>query len=509
VGILVAAFVCSGGARGAEPKPVRAFDFKDVIFYNEDDSHRFVLDPAGQMKPERLDMLVDELAGSKVGVMLICCNAKKTAFQSQSWESHCKGFDPAKGYDQPYFRGGKENASFLKWARNQRLMFDLGVDPVGRMVARCREKGIKPWVSMRMNDVHDAPTMASALHSKFWLEHPEYWRFPKRFKAWLDRCLDYGQKPVRDYAMGLVEEVLDRYDIDGFELDWNRFPAHFREGEEDAKAKELTAWIADVRRVVSRAEKKWAHPIALAARVPAQPKIALEMGLDAVTWAKAGHIDHLIVAPFWTTADFDIPVEKWVALLDGTGVGVTAGLEIRIQPYPGAKTLANTAERRRGAAMGALARGSQGIYLFNYFDVGGKMPFLLNEMHSTEALRSKDRSYVVTFVDISSSRTRIPPALPKKLGPGESAQFDIFVGPKPINARGEVSLILAGDGGQAPDGVRVEINSRATAVVDGSSVFRFDGYSFVDGSNEVTVRNEGTSGIAVQSVELSVRFDTK
>ena len=46
------------------------------ILYNEDDSNRFVRDPAGKMKPERLDKLVDELADSQVTIMLICCCAK-------------------------------------------------------------------------------------------------------------------------------------------------------------------------------------------------------------------------------------------------------------------------------------------------------------------------------------------------------------------------------------------------------------------------------------------------
>ena len=101
-----------------------------------------------------------------------------------------------------------------------------------RMIDRCRTKGISPWVSIRMNDVHDAPWIKSPLHSQFWMEHPEYWRFPDRIGAWNDRCLNYGLKPVRDHAMALIREVCDRFDIDGLELDWNRFPLHFREGEE-------------------------------------------------------------------------------------------------------------------------------------------------------------------------------------------------------------------------------------------------------------------------------------
>src|SRR3990170_268412 len=66
------------------------------ILYNEDDSHRFVVDPPGAMKPERLDQLVDELADSQVTVMLICCNAKNTGYASKVWDVHCRGFDPAK-----------------------------------------------------------------------------------------------------------------------------------------------------------------------------------------------------------------------------------------------------------------------------------------------------------------------------------------------------------------------------------------------------------------------------
>jgi len=59
--------------------------------------------------------------------------------------------------------------------------------------------------------------------------------------------------------MALIREVCDRYDMDGLELDWNRFPQHLREGEETEKAKELTQWMAEVREVVKAAERKWKH----------------------------------------------------------------------------------------------------------------------------------------------------------------------------------------------------------------------------------------------------------
>jgi hypothetical protein len=372
------------------------------------------------------------------------------------------------------------------------------------MIDRCRMREISPWVSIRMNDVHDAHLLRSPLHSRLWLEHHELWRYPDRFQSWTDRCFDYGQKPVRDNMMALVREVCDRYDFEGLELDWNRFPAHFREGKEIEGGKLLCEWMAEVRQVVLAAEKKRKHPIWLVPRVPARPEVAMGMGLDAATWAQRGLIDHLIVAPFWETTDFDIPVERWQEVLKGTGVGVTAGLEIRVQPMRGGPTLTNTAERRRGAAMAALARGSQGIYLFNYFDAGSQMPFLLNEIHSVESLAPKDRSYVVTFTDISIPGKPISAALPRKLLRGESAEFRLYIGPKPApTARAEVHLTLAAETPLDRPAARVELNGHAPA---GRGATSFLPDAFCDGYNALRVTNAGPSAMTIQGVELALRF---
>jgi len=479
------------------------------ILYNEDDSNRFTFDPPGRMKPERLDMIVDELADSQVSIMLINCNAKKTNFASKSWEPHCTGFDPDKDDNQPYFEGLPADARTWcrQWAHNLKVMLDAGVCPTGRMIERCRQRKISPWVSIRMNAAHDAPLARSPLHSKFYLAHPEYIRYPNRLNDWHDKCLNYGIKAVRDYVMTLIEEVCDRFDMDGLELDYNRFCGHFREGEEREKGKELTEWMAEVRRVVRAAEAKWKHPITLAARVPARPEVSIGNGLDAVAWAKRGLIDHLIVAPFFATTDFDIPVEEWNELLKGTGVGVTAGLEANIRSSPGGPSIPNTPERRRGAAMAALARGSQGIYVFNYFEVGRQYPYLLKEMGSIETLKNKDRTYTVTYADIPLSGKLLPPALPKKIAPGESAEFRLFIGPKPIEgARGEIRLDLAGEKPNEPCEVKVAVNEKTASPGTTAGLFTLDREAFQEGYNVVRVANSSKTGLTVRSVELSVRF---
>jgi hypothetical protein len=156
--------------------------------------------------------------------------------------------------------------------------------------------------------------------------------------------------------------------------------------------------------------------------------------------------------------------------------------------------------------MAALARGSQGIYLFNYFDVGSQMPQLLKEMHSVETLAGKDRSYVVTYTDIQVPGKPIPAALPKTLRPGESAEFHVTIGPGPLpGATGRVELALVPEKGGAPPAARVALNG-SPALGDGRA---FAAPAFREGGNTIRVTNAGPSGVTVEWVELCLHFPPK
>jgi hypothetical protein len=150
-----------------------------------------------------------------------------------------------------------------------------------------------------------------------------------------------------------------------------------------------------------------------------------------------------------------------------------------------------------------LARGSQGVYLFNYFDMGGAFPDLLREMGSLETLTGKDRSYVVTYRDISIPGKPIPAPLPKALGPGQAAEFRLFVGPVPgEGARGEISLGLEGD----KPTVTVAVNGNAAAAGEQAGRFPFGREAFAEGYNTVRVANAADRAVTINVVELSVKF---
>jgi len=484
------------------------------IFFNEDDSARFILIPAGKITVKDLQKCVDGLEHTQVRAYIVCCCAQQTNFPSKSWEPFCAGFDPKRGNDQPFFKGLEPPMfrNFRRWAENMDRLFREGIDPTGYLLEYARKKGLQAWVSMRMNDIHDVQLIDSPIHSKFWREHPEYWRRRDRFKSWPDRALDYGQKPVRDHAMALIRELCARYDMDGLELDWMRFGYHFREGEEIEKGKELTKWMGEVRALVNATAKKRGHPIALVVRVPSHPDVSRQLGMDAITWAKRGYVDRIVPTPFWATTDFDIPIDRWRELLKETNVPVTAGLEARVEPYPGSPTLPNTPERKRGAAMAALARGSDGIYLFNYMGEQHRTPFLFKELGSIATLKGKSRTHTITFVDINAPGKHIPCALPKTIPPGQSASFRIYTGPVPQGARAEIHVTYDRKF-KTENAPIVTMNRQRTTAVSTCRESQFDFCShsipekaFVEGYQTVAARNGGKKPVTVKAVEVAIIY---
>ena len=103
-----------------------------------------------------------------------------------------------------------------------------GIDPYAVWIELLRHRRISPWISLRMNDVHDANNEDSHMHCDLWREHPEYRRTDYQFTPWYGQGLDYAVPEVRRRSLALVKEYLFDHDFDGIELDWMRTPPHFK-----------------------------------------------------------------------------------------------------------------------------------------------------------------------------------------------------------------------------------------------------------------------------------------
>ena len=197
-----------------------------------------------------------------------------------------------------------------------------------------------------MNDCRYSEIPTHPFHSSFWRKHPEFYRkdAPTAVPAmaspnsgatpgYFATCLDYAHPEVRDYYKALIDETLDRYDIDGLELDFMREPYVFSPGEEAEGRSILTEWIRDVRKLVDQAAARQAHPIRLGVRVPSRPETAAALGLDAAQWAREGLIDLLVVTPRGATVEFDMPLRQWRnAIGINSPTTLAGGLEVRYQP---------------------------------------------------------------------------------------------------------------------------------------------------------------------------------
>lgn len=397
------------------------------LVINEDNSHFFATRQPEDMTIEGLHAFVDQYADTKVSHLFLCPNAMRASFKSKTrdaiWELGEQEMPPP--------------GSGQAWMKNARLLHERGLDPYAIWIERCREQGISPWLTMRMNDIHDVPNEKSYMHSTFWLAHPEYWRVPHDTSGgWTARALDFAHPEVREHAMAFIKELLERYDPDGLELDWMRFGWHFKAGEEAKGVEILNQFMRDVRALTDGWSKKRGHPIKLGARVPAHPDAARGLGMDGVQWAKEGLVDMLVPCPFWTTSDFDIPVELWREQIGTTAevVVIAPGLEHNTRGFPGGGPIKNDLPATRGFAASAWHRGADQIYLFNYMD-SGTIPVskddyrvLLEEGLALEVVTTKPRRHIQSF------RDTVPPGFPNGAvlpAEGPEATFAINLGPKP------------------------------------------------------------------------------
>jgi len=432
LGILLSAVVMSASVvvQG------RIATLDNALILNEDDSHFFSSREPGSMNLQGLEAFIDQYAGTAVTHLFLCPNAMRASFRSRTREAI---WDPVEG-----------RSPSNRWVDNARSLHEQGLDPYVVWIARCRQKGISPWLSMRMNDIHSVDEPNSFMHSSFWREHPEFWRVPNGSASpWQNRAMNYAHAKVRAYQMAFVAELLERYDPDGLELDWMRFGWHLTPGREQEEGRYLTEFVRDVRALTKIWATRRGHPIGLGVRVPAHPDAAALLGMDGVRWAKDGLVDLLVPCPFWSSSDFDIPVELWKERLGSAAanVAIAPGLEFNARPWPGGQAVANTLASAYGFAASGLARGADALYLFNWMDsetrpVPAESYRKLVELGlKSDVVSRAERRHPVCYRDTVPNGFPNSAVLPVE-GP-KGGEFRIHIGPAPASGRVELIVGLA------------------------------------------------------------------
>lgn len=517
--LAVAAACLAASVSAAEP-PQKLEDagkpqqpaLRNMLVLNEDNSHFFGSRQPGDMTLAGLHAFVDQYAGSAVTHLFLCPNAMRASFRSRSRDAI---WDPVEG---------KEPTGL--WPQNAKRLFEAGMDPYEVWIRRCREKGVSPWLSMRMNDIHSVDEPGNFMHSSFWRAHPEFWRVPRGSASpWMNRAMNYAHAEVREHQMALIRELLERYDSDGLELDWMRFGYHLTPGREREEGAILTDFVRAARTLTADWSQKRGHAVRLAVRCPAHPDAAAGLGMDAVRWASEGLVDMIVPCPFWSSSDFDIPVEVWRERLGAAAdrVTVAPGIEYNARPWPGGEAVANDLASLRGFAASAYHRGADSLYLFNWMDsetrpvTANDYTRLVHDGLSRQDVLAAPRRHPVCYRDTVPAGFPSGAQLPVDGRAGGS--FRIHIGPKPQSGTAWAIAGLTQRDGVAAALFEGKLNGRALDAAENVVELRGFGGGTVravrfpcpldalhDGYNEFHVR-QADGAAAQQIVWVEIRIE--
>jgi hypothetical protein len=347
---------------------------KPVLAINEDNDHYFKLDSSLMDEKHLVSYLGDILSKGAVTDFFMCPCGQRASFDSKAWEPIWKGIS------EPNMHGKTNDI----WCVNAKLLHDKGIDPYAVWIKECRKRGVRAWMSMRMNDVHFVNITNYFRNATFWRERTDLRRYPDvnplaNTHSWDSFAFNYAHREVRDYHFAMFKELVDRYDADGYEFDWMRFTRHLTPGREREEAPILTAFMKRCRDYVDKVAAKRGKRILLSARVPTTYEEAREKGFDPETWAKDGLIDWLITTNFYDTNDFEIDVAGWKRrmMAANPAVKVFPGATdcLRRNEVKGLPPIRMTSSDYSRWAKAMRQRGAEGLYLFN-------VPYLPEDVRS-------------------------------------------------------------------------------------------------------------------------------
>ncbi|MCA9433837.1 MAG: hypothetical protein KC940_25170 [Candidatus Omnitrophica bacterium] len=370
---------------------------KHRFIYNSDGGNMFIYKEP-PMSPEDVYSYVDEVVGTSVTSFFVSPNyGQPLLFPSEV--TGMIGYNATEEQEEKIQEIGPEKESSMERAiLNLRGLVSQGQDPFGVILDRAKDQKLETFISFRLNEIHNVQEPESLLLTDFWREHPD-WRVGEEgdevgelyqeiigprvhpiVASWFWGALNFAIPEVREYALAQLQECAERYpQADGIEIDFQRFPIYFKQGEEKEHIGTMTDWLREVRKMIDKVSKERDRPLLLSARILAKPEQNLGIGLDPETWAKEGLLDFMVVSHYLRN-DYTLPIDEFRKIVP-EGYPLYASIEV--EP---------TREKFLEIARPLWEKHPDGIYLFNFFtsrEGGREPPFdLLNQLGYAETLPS-------------------------------------------------------------------------------------------------------------------------
>lgn len=372
-GFLVTALGCAprevpGGKEDWDARRKVAVDRPRPIVYNTDGCDMLYW-------PSNLPVCVGNFTGSRLAFAL------GTYISTVSYCPQSAGFGhfTCRKAGEP-FTASTQQAGFYNSAA---AFFAMGTDSLQMASEFCATNGLERFVSVRINDNHDSaskPGHLLALYPQFKIDHPEC------LMGNIDRALNgdlydgyagwsavnFDKELVRETMKRFVRELVENYDVDGIEYDFNRHFMLFRSvavggvatAEEIGK---MTQLMRDLKEITEEVGRRKGRPIVIAMRSPDSVGYNLAAGVDLETWFREKLVDIWIGGGYFLLNPVDVSVAfahkygvKFYWSLDETRIPTLAKKKNN-QILAGRMTDAFYA----GRYSAAQAAGCDGVYLFN------------------------------------------------------------------------------------------------------------------------------------------------
>jgi glycosyl hydrolase family 10 len=376
-----------------------------------------------------------------------------------------------------------------------------GHDPPKVVVQEAKKRGLDVFYSFRINDIHDS-FMPDEL-ATFKVKHPEWQIGEKKYGdvTSFPTALNFAVPEVRELKCRVIEELFQKYDFDGLEIDFLRCTPYFHPGTEGENAHLLTELLERIRKHLNQRGRQRGRPIRLAVRIDENLKACRLDGFEVRTWLDKELIDYLVLG----SGVIDIEVEEFKKLAAPHGVFVYPclyGWPSKYQPIPPALAA--------GLGLNYWHQGADGIYLFNWFphehnnseSTGPYMAGLLKQIGDPRALQSRkqlmfaaergrpQRAYQYNWLNS---------VLPAPLPSGDLLRVSIMVGGdfRGAGDRTSFKLQLAITNLLADDVIEATLNGKPLSGLKstgkGSATAMFKAAQLKQGRNAITLKLAGSS----------------
>lgn len=218
-----------------------------------------------------------------------------------------------------------------------------GYDPLAFMVQAAHDAGIELHAWLNPYRVGSARAVAQLSRRSFAKQHPEWvlWHDGSAF-------LDPSRPEVRTHITATVQEIIDRYEVDGIHFDDYFYPYNYPlpEGESrdgalaNTRRADVTQMVREVSQVVRSSPKQIAFgisPFGIWKNAGSDPAGSQTNSAesyysnfcDTLAWVREGLVDYVAPQLYWDldhkTASYRTLAAWWADAVRGTGVDLIIG----------------------------------------------------------------------------------------------------------------------------------------------------------------------------------------